>query len=135
MSRPVERGAVGAASSNFGACAAACGDWRSAPARVCGAEIISTRAPRALPREGAGEAACPPSNGPAVEASSATGGSGNRRGPTLSETHSESSAQKITRARRLRALVLSVPEAICKMMTDVGKGMHVLGRNRYISEN
>src|SRR3712207_7512253 len=36
-----ERRADGAVSSNFGACAAGCDDWRSAPTRLCGAETRS----------------------------------------------------------------------------------------------
>ena len=52
-------------------------------------------------------------------------GSGSSRGPTVSEAHSESSAQKMIKARRLWALVLFIPEAIYGMMTNVAKGMYV----------
>jgi hypothetical protein len=100
------------ASSNFSARAAACGDWRSAPARLCGAMTISTRAPSVLPRAGAGEAARPESDARGAEASSEVDGSGSRRGPTLSETHSETSAPRIIKTRAAVSLVVAASLAI-----------------------
>lgn len=42
----------------------------------------------------------------------------------MSETHSESSAQKMTNARRLMTLVSYVSGGINEMMFDAGKGMY-----------
>ena len=63
----------------------------------------------------------------AVEAEhDADAGSGSRRGPTVSETHSESSAQMMISARRLVALVLPVSEGINEVMSHPAKGMYGL---------
>ncbi len=88
---------------------------------------MATRTTEVSPREGAGVTAVLSRACRSAVTLVTTPGSGSRRGPTVSETHSESSAQKITRARRLRALVLTVPEAIYGMMTNVAKGMYAPG--------
>jgi hypothetical protein len=100
--------------SNFAACAAACDDERSAPARGCGAEIISTRTPVVRLCEGVCEVTGPRSDGLTVEASSGTCGSGSSRGPTLSETQSDASTPSISKTRAAGNLVMTPPLAISR---------------------
>ena len=122
-SRHMECGAEGTTSSNFGVCAAACGDWRSAPARLCEAETISTRAPIVPPCEGVREADCPRSDETGAEASSGARGSGSRRGPTLSETQSEASTPSISKTRAADNLFMAASLAISIEMKGTRKRM------------
>jgi hypothetical protein len=58
------------------------------------------------------DAACPRAEGSGVEAVSETVGSGSRRGPTLSEMHSETSTPRIIKILAADNLVVSAPLAI-----------------------
>jgi hypothetical protein len=129
-SHPGKGLAGGAASLNCGACAAACDDRRSAPARVCGVETISTRAPFVRPGEGLCEAAGPRSDGPGDEASAGANGSGSSRGPTLSETHSETSTPSMSKTRAAGNLVMTASLAISMEMKSYRKWMEETTRTR-----
>lgn len=112
ISRLGEHRAEGMAIPNFGAGDAICGAPRSAPARLCVGETISTRAPTVLPCEGLLEAFCSPLEGSVAEASSGINGSGSRRGPTLSETQSETNTPRISKILAALKLVMAASLAI-----------------------
>lgn len=99
-------------SSNLGVFAATCDGCCPAPSLLWAGETISIRPVSVLSCAGVWEVAWSWSDAVGAETSSGVSGSGNRRGPTLSETHSESSTPRIIKSRAPEVLIMLAPIAI-----------------------